>query len=65
LPFDVVGVYRVSGFHHGDVGACDGFVYVKIEGNPLATVPGAAAAALTVGTGALTLAAGKARRIRR
>jgi hypothetical protein len=48
LPLDVVGIYRVSGYHEGKGGRCDGFVYVKIEGNPLATVPGAAAAALTV-----------------
>lgn len=65
LPVDLVGIYRVSGFHHGEGGACDGFVYVKIEGNPLSTVPGAGAAVLTLGMGALVLTAGKAKRVKR
>jgi hypothetical protein len=48
LPFDVVGIYRVSGEHSGEGGACAGFAYVRIEGNPITTVPGAAATAVTV-----------------
>ncbi len=62
LPLGIVGIFRVSGFHEGDEARCDGFVYVKIEGNPLATVPGAASVALTVVTAVLVGVAGIARR---
>lgn len=48
LPFGVVGIYRVSGEHSGEGGTCKGFAYVKIEGTPITTVPGAAATAVTV-----------------
>lgn len=47
LPVDVVGLYRVRGFHRGAEGQCEGEVVVRIEGNPLATVPGAASVGLT------------------
>ncbi|MBI2238332.1 MAG: hypothetical protein HYU54_07400 [Actinobacteria bacterium] len=62
LPLGIVGLFRVSGSHIGDEASCEGFVYVKIEGNPLSTVPGVAAAALTTATAALVAAAGVARR---
>ncbi|MGQ0669058.1 MAG: hypothetical protein ACT4PO_05220 [Actinomycetota bacterium] len=50
LPLDIVGLFRVEGFHFAakEGVRCEGFAYVKIEGNPLATVPGAAAAVLTI-----------------
>jgi hypothetical protein len=48
LPFDLVGLYEIEGQHVGKGGRCDGRAMVKIEGNPLTTVPGAVAAGLTV-----------------
>lgn len=43
LPFDIVGLYRVSGAHAASGGSCTGFAYVLIEGNPLATPIGSVA----------------------
>lgn len=55
---DVVGLFRVTGFHEGAGGRCDGFAMVKIEGNPLTTPVGGAAAGLTlVSAGGLVAAA--------
>ena len=51
LPFDLVGLYEIEGAHAGKGGRCDGTAMVLIEGNPLTTVPGGTAAALTVVTG--------------
>jgi hypothetical protein len=62
LPFDIVGIYRVSGSHEGRGGTCEGFAYVKIEGNPLGTVPGIAATVITVGGAAGVVAAASARK---
>lgn len=62
LPFDVVGIYRVSGKHEGKGGACEGFAYVKIEGNPITTVPGAAAAGITVAAAAGVVGSAVAKR---
>jgi hypothetical protein len=62
LPFDVVGLYRVSGKHEGEGGSCEGFAYVKIEGNPITTVPGAAAVAVTVAAVGGVAAAGRVKR---
>jgi len=62
LPLDIVGIYKVVGEHAGQGGSCEGFAMVKIDGNPLATVPGAAAAGLTVLTGAGVVAAGMAKK---
>ncbi len=64
--FDLVGIFRVSGFHTGTEGTCEGFAMVKIEGNPLTTAVGATAVGGTVVTAAgVGLAAvAKARRRR-
>lgn len=62
IPVDVVGIYKVIGTHQGKGGRCEGFVMVKLEGNPLATVPGAAAAGLTVLTGLGVAVAGMAKK---
>ena len=62
LPFDIVGIYRVSGSHEGRGGTCEGFAYVKIEGSPLTTVPGVAAVVVTVGGAAGVVAAASARK---
>lgn len=62
LPFDIVGIYRVSGTHEGRGGRCAGFAYVKIEGNPLGTVPGVAAAVITLGGVVGVAAAASARK---
>lgn len=44
IPFPLVGLYEVSGSHAGDGGTCEGSVMVKIEGNPLSSPIGVAAA---------------------
>jgi hypothetical protein len=62
LPFDIVGIYRVSGTHVGRGGTCEGFAYVKIEGNPLSTVPGIAATVVTAASAAGVVAAASARK---
>jgi hypothetical protein len=62
IGFHLVGIYRVEGNHDGEGGSCEGFAYVKIEGNPLTTPVGAGALALTVAAGAGVLFAGKAKR---
>jgi hypothetical protein len=62
LPFDIVGIYRVSGKHEGRGGTCEGFAYVKIEGNPLGTVPGITATVVTAAGAAGVLAAASARK---
>lgn len=62
LPVDLVGLYKVTGFHRGTPApGCEGNVMIKVEGNPLGTVPGAASVALTVLSGAGLVAAGIAR----
>lgn len=61
LPVDLVGLYEATGSHAGEGGRCDGNVMVKIEGNPLGTVPGAVGLALTVLSGAGVVIAGMAR----
>jgi hypothetical protein len=45
LPVDVgvAGIYEVKGFHEADGGRCTGMVFVKFEGNPLATPLGVVA----------------------
>jgi hypothetical protein len=58
----VVGLYRVEGSHSGDGGSCEGFVLVKIEGNPLGTVPGAASAGGTLLAGIGLVAAAMAKK---
>ncbi|MBI4260932.1 MAG: hypothetical protein HY658_10240 [Actinobacteria bacterium] len=67
LPFDIVGIFVVKGHHEGTARGgghveCDGFAMVKIEGNPLATVPGASAAGLAVVSAGGLVAAGRAKR---
>ncbi len=64
LPIDIVGIFRVSGTHEGRGGTCEGFAYVKIEGNPLGTIPGVAAAGVTVVAAAGVGAAAAARKPR-
>lgn len=44
LPFDVVGLYELSAAHSGSGGTCSGSAMILIEGNPLQTPPGQAAA---------------------
>lgn len=61
LPMDIVGIYEISGVHDGDEASCAGFAMIKFEGNPVTTVPGAAAVGLTVLSGIGLLAAGMAR----
>jgi len=39
LPFEVVGVFYVSGAIVGDGGSCEGSGWVKLRGDPLGTVP--------------------------
>ncbi|MDH5371903.1 MAG: hypothetical protein OEX97_03055 [Acidimicrobiia bacterium] len=61
LPISVVGLYKVSGFHRGEGGSCDGSVMVLLEGNPLTTPVGAGAAAGTILAGLGVLSAGRRR----
>lgn len=63
IPVRLVGLYRVSGFHTGTGGDCEGFVYVRFEGNPLATVPGILAVGLTGGAVVLVGVGGFRKRI--
>lgn len=45
LPFDVVGLYELRAAHSGDGGSCSATAMILIEGNPLSTPAGQAAAA--------------------
>ena len=56
------GIYRVTGFHTADEGGCSGHMDITIDGNPLTSPAGAGAAAATVVSGGLMLAAGLARK---
>jgi hypothetical protein len=60
--FKVVGLYRVEGNHKGEGGSCEGFVMVKIEGNPLGTVPGAVSAGGTLLAAGGLIAAARAKK---
>ena len=51
-----VGLYKVIGLSEGPAGTCSGSALVRVVGNPLTTVAGAAAAGITA-VGALGLAA--------
>jgi hypothetical protein len=62
IGFHIVGIYRIEGNHDGSGGSCEGFAYVKFEGNALTTPIGAASLALTVLAGAGVLAAGRAKK---
>lgn len=48
LPVDLVGLYELTGTHSGSGGTCTGTAMVRIEGTPLTTPVGAAAAAVTL-----------------
>ena len=56
------GIYRVTGFHQAKEGGCSGHMDITIDGNSLTSPAGAGAAAGTVVTGGLMLAAGLARK---
>ena len=62
LPVDIVGIFRVSGKHDGKGGVCEGFAYVKIEGNPLTTIPGAVATVVTLAAAGGMVGAGIAKK---
>jgi hypothetical protein len=62
IGMHLVGIYRIEGSHEGTGGTCEGFAFVKIEGNPLTTPVGAGAVGLTLLTGAGVLFAGKAKK---
>jgi hypothetical protein len=51
LPLDLVGLYKVEGFHRGKGGECEGFAMILIEGNPFGTLPGLASVSLTAVAG--------------
>ncbi len=54
LPFKMVGLYYVDGEIEGDEGAgCSGAIWLKLQGNPIGTIPWLLGAALTVGGVAL------------
>lgn len=57
LPVDLVGLYRVTGFHRGEGGSCTGSAMIKIEGNPLTNPIGAGAAAGTLAAAMAAFAA--------
>jgi hypothetical protein len=40
LPIDIVGTFEVSGSVSGEGGSCSGSAWVRLDGNPLTTVPG-------------------------
>lgn len=40
LPIDVVGTFEVSGSISGDGGSCSGSAWVRLDGEPLTSVPG-------------------------
>lgn len=62
LPFDVVGLYEVEGFHNGNEATCQGGAMVLIEGSPLSTPLGAGAAAGTLIAAAGLVMAGRGRK---
>ncbi len=41
---DIVGLYQLTAFHEADGGECRATAMILLEGNPLATAPGAGAA---------------------
>lgn len=59
LPFDLVGLYELSGSHSGDGGTCDGSVMLLIEGNAATTPIGAASIVGTLAAGTGVVMAGR------
>jgi hypothetical protein len=60
LPVDLVGVFEVSGSVKGEGGACEGSAWVKLDGDPLTSIPGLVGIGLTIlgGIGVLASAFG-------
>jgi hypothetical protein len=54
LPVDIVGTFEVSGSVSGDGGSCSGSAWVRVDGNPLTSIPGIAGIGLGI-VGLLTL----------
>lgn len=62
LPVDLVGLYEVQAAHAGEGGSCAGMAMVRLEGNPLGTPVGAAAAAGTLLSAAGVVVAARGRK---
>lgn len=56
------GLYRVSGFHSGAGGRCEGSILLEIEGSPLSTPVGAGVVGATAVAALATVGAGLARK---
>ena len=48
VPVDLVGLFQVSGSVKGEGGACEGSAWVKLEGDPLTSIPGLVGIGLAV-----------------
>lgn len=62
VKFVPPGKYEVSGYHQGKEGRCAGKVTIELEGSPLSTPAGAAAAVGTLVTGAGLVLSGMTRK---